>query len=54
MRRAGDAPPRAELVGRYKGLKPEGVTLTPEGDALLLVFDRDQEPPLWMRAALPK
>lgn len=41
------------LVRRFPGLKPEGVTLTPDGQALQIVFDTDRQPPLWLRQALP-
>jgi len=44
-------PPR--LLRRFPGLKPEGVTLTPDGKALMIVFDTDRQPPLWVRQALP-
>lgn len=45
------SPPR--LLRRFLGLKPEGVTLTSDGQALLIVFDRDRQQPLWLRQALP-
>lgn len=49
------APPSGapELVRRFKGLKPEGVALAPDGRSLVVVFDRGQEVPQWARLALP-
>jgi hypothetical protein len=38
----------AALVRRFPGLKPEGVTVAPDGKTLTLVFDRDRRDPLWM------
>lgn len=51
-RAPGAGAPR--LVRRFPGLKPEGVTLSPEGDALIIVFDRDRQQPLWLRLPLPR
>lgn len=48
--RAGSAP---RLVRRFIGLKPEGVTLTDDGKSLLLVFDNDRRPPLFLRQPMP-
>lgn len=48
--RPGSAP---RLLRRFPGLKPEGVTLTDDGQALLIVFDHDRQQPLWLRQALP-
>lgn len=48
--RPGSAP---RLLRRFLGLKPEGVTLTEDGKALLIVFDRDRQQPLWLLQALP-
>lgn len=48
--RPGEA---ARLVRRFPGLKPEGVTVTPDGKALLIVFDTDRQPPLWLHQPLP-
>lgn len=45
---------RATLLHEYPGLKPEGVTLAPDGRELVVVFDTDREPPRWTRAPLPR
>ena len=37
----------AKLVRRFPGLKPEGVTVAPDGRALTIVFDRNSRDPLW-------
>lgn len=37
----------AKLVRRFPGLKPEGVTLAPDGRGLTVVFDRNSRDPLW-------
>jgi hypothetical protein len=47
----GDGEPR--LLRRFKGLHPEGVTLSADGKDLVLVFDANREPPLWMHWPLP-
>jgi hypothetical protein len=41
------------LLQRFEGLHPEGVTLSADGKELVLVFDTNAEPPLWMRWPLP-
>lgn len=46
-----DAAPR--LVRRFPGLKPEGLSLSPDRASLVLVFDRDRQQPVWMRWPLP-
>lgn len=46
----GEAP---RLLRRFLGLKPEGVTLTDDGKALLIVIDHDRQQPLWVRQPLP-
>lgn len=46
----GEAP---RLLRRFLGLKPEGVTLTEDGKALLIVIDHDRQQPLWVRQPLP-
>jgi hypothetical protein len=43
----------ARLVRQFAGLHPEGVTLSADGKELVLVFDTNTEPPLWMRWPLP-
>ncbi len=48
--RSGGAP---KLLRRFAGYKPEGITLTPDGAALMIVFDRDREQPAWLREPLP-
>ena len=45
--------PSPELMRRFPGLKPEGVTLADDGASLVLVFDNDSRPPLWLRLPLP-
>jgi hypothetical protein len=44
---APNAEPR--LLQRFPGLKPEGVSLTPDRQQAVIVFDRDGAPPLWAR-----
>lgn len=46
-------PQAPRLVRRFLGLKPEGVTLTEDGRALLIVIDHDRQQPLWLRQPLP-
>ncbi len=41
--------PAPVLLHRFAGLKPEGVTLAPDGKSLVLVFDNDMRAPLWMK-----
>jgi hypothetical protein len=41
------------LLQRFPHLKPEGVTLSPDGRSLVVVFDRGQETPQWTRLPLP-
>jgi hypothetical protein len=41
------------LLHRFFKLKPEGVTLTPNGRALKIVFDCDQKTPKWTEVPLP-
>ncbi len=42
------------MLQRFRGLKPEGVTLSEDGKGLVLVFDNDTRPPLWMSWPLPR
>jgi hypothetical protein len=42
-----------QLVRWFPGLKPEGVTVSEDEKALILVFDNDAKPPLWLRLPLP-
>jgi hypothetical protein len=44
---APNAEPR--LLQRFPGLKPEGISLTPDRQQAVIVFDRDGAPPLWAR-----
>lgn len=46
-----DAP--ARLVRRFAGMKPEGLALSPDDRALVIVFDRDRQQPVWMQWPLP-
>jgi multidrug resistance efflux pump len=48
----GDLP--AETVMEYPLLKPEGLCLTPEGSRVVVVFDRQQETPLWSHLEMPR
>lgn len=41
------------LVRRFPGLKPEGLSLTPDGREVAVVFDRGPAPAQWVRLALP-
>jgi len=41
-----------ELLQRFDGLKPEGVTLAPGGRSLMVVFD-SVEDPRWMELPIP-
>jgi hypothetical protein len=47
----GQGEPR--LLRRFEGLHPEGVTLGADGKELVLVFDNNTGPPMWMRSPLP-
>jgi hypothetical protein len=47
----GTAPPR--LLQRFPRLRPEGVARAPRG-GLAVVFDRDQDAPLWTELPLPR
>lgn len=47
----GAAAPR--LLHRFPGLKPEGIARAPDGRSIVVVFDRDQEPPLWTELPAP-
>lgn len=42
-----------QLLRRFPGLKPEGVTPTHDGKSLVIVFDNDRKQPLWIHQALP-
>lgn len=44
---ASGAPP--ELVRRFDGFKPEGITPSPDGRSLVIVFDTDRAEPRWLR-----
>lgn len=48
--RPGEPP---QLLRRFVGLKPEGITLTADGRAMIIVFDCDRQPPQWLRQELP-
>jgi hypothetical protein len=48
----GEKPP--VLLGRFPKLKPEGVTLSPSGRSLVVVFDCDDQPPKWTEIPLPE
>ena len=42
-----------QLLRRFPGLKPEGVTPTQDGKSLVIVFDNDRKQPLWIHQPLP-
>jgi hypothetical protein len=42
----------AQLLRRFVGLKPEGITVRPGSGALTVVFDRNSRDPLWMTLPL--
>jgi len=42
-----------ELLAHFRDLKPEGVTIRPDGKKLVVVFDRDGEQPEWTELPLP-
>lgn len=44
----GDQP--AVFVRHFPGLKPEGITTSADGASVVIVFDTDGAPPLWVRA----
>jgi hypothetical protein len=41
------------LLARFPKLKPEGVTLSPDGRSLVVVFDCDEKIPKWTELPLP-
>jgi len=43
----------AQLLRRFKELHPEGVTLDPDGKSLVVVFDNNTGPPMWVRWPVP-
>lgn len=43
---------KPELLRRFPGLKPEGVSLTPK-PSVAIVFDRRDEVPLWLELPIP-
>ncbi len=43
----------ATLVQSFPGLKPEGITLAPDGASAVIVFDTDGAQPMWTRLAVP-
>lgn len=47
----GKGEPR--LVRRFEGLRPEGVTPSADGKELVIVFDENDDPPVWTRWPLP-
>ncbi|MCW5981108.1 MAG: HlyD family efflux transporter periplasmic adaptor subunit [Bryobacteraceae bacterium] len=53
-RRPGGPELEAEQIASYPGLKPEGLCLSPEGDKLIVIFDRQDETPLWARLEIPR
>ncbi len=43
-----------EMLRRFVGLKPEGITLSHDNKSVLIVFDNDRKPPLWLHLPIPK
>jgi hypothetical protein len=43
----------ARLLRHFEGFHPEGVTLSADGKDLVVVFDQNAEPPVWMRWPFP-
>jgi len=41
------------LLQRFLGLKPEGLTLSPDGKRVVVVFDRGQDPSQWAQLPVP-
>jgi hypothetical protein len=41
------------LVRKFEGFRPEGVVVSPDGKELVVVFDQNSDPPVWMRVPLP-
>jgi len=39
----------AILLKQFEGLRPEGVTVAEDGKSLIIVFDMNENPPLWLR-----
>lgn len=50
---AGGEELRVEPVRSFPGLKPEGLSLTPDGRRLVVVFDCQQDTPLWAQLDIP-
>jgi hypothetical protein len=46
----GQAP---RLLRHFQGLRPEGVTVSADGKELVVVFDQNDAPPMWMTWPLP-
>ncbi|MFO0598934.1 MAG: esterase-like activity of phytase family protein [Myxococcaceae bacterium] len=42
-----------KLLHRYLGLKPEGLSLSPDGKDIVVVFDRGEAQPQWTRWPIP-
>ena len=54
LRHPGAGPAHPAILRRFPGKKPEGVAPTPDGASLLVVFDENQNPPLWTELPAPR
>jgi multidrug resistance efflux pump len=45
---------RGDVLRTFPGLKPEGLCLAADGRRLVVVFDRQQETPLWTHLEMPQ
>lgn len=43
-----------EMLRRFPGLKPEGISLSDDKKSIVVVFDNDRKPPLWLHLPIPK
>ncbi|HMU39444.1 MAG TPA: hypothetical protein PKE31_10555 [Pseudomonadota bacterium] len=41
------------LLRRFVGLKPEGIAMSASKTSLVIVFDNDRKPPLWLHIPIP-
>lgn len=41
------------MLHRFEGLKPEGLTFSPDGKRIVVAFDRGQDPSQWVQVPLP-
>ena len=45
--------PHTETLAVWPGLKPEGLSLSPSRDQLVVAFDRQQDTPAWTHMETP-